>query len=294
MDRDFDFLGYINSIEKMMVAWYEHCHETFKHSDNLGSAREHFVREILVNFLPKTVVVGTGEITDGKKRSGQQDIVIYRSDFPVLSGFGLPQTFLIDGVIATIEVKSNLSTGSPNHLFKACKNIETVLSLTNQGVILTDDSEKPSDEETHKLMEAHSVKTYVIGYQGWKTKESLLQNYLPALNAVQGKVPDIVYQPGQCVIKNRPSASIRYLDNDQNANPSEFPLVHLSQYPFAVFFQHLLRTIMAATGGIMATLPDTNARILYDFNNYFSLPKLPCTPLQFVFDPAQGTEGLNE
>jgi len=55
--QNFDFLGYCDSLEKVMLAWHDHTAQTFKHSGNLGSAREHFIGEILDRFLPSSVVV---------------------------------------------------------------------------------------------------------------------------------------------------------------------------------------------------------------------------------------------
>src|SRR5690348_17033710 len=95
----FNFANYASSLEGMMKAWYEHTKQTFNQSTDLGAAREYFVNNILSDFLPKSVVIGNGEIIDGEKTSGQQDIIIYRSDFPIIKGFGSTHTYLIDGVI---------------------------------------------------------------------------------------------------------------------------------------------------------------------------------------------------
>lgn len=133
----FNFLNYCDSLEQLILAWHSHSSQTFTHSTNLGNAREHFIAEILSRTLPRSVVVGSGEITDGNRRSGQQDIIIYRSDFPVLTGSNSVNTYLIEGVIATIEVKSNLTSGDPIGLISAFRNVATVLSLTNQAIRLS-------------------------------------------------------------------------------------------------------------------------------------------------------------
>jgi hypothetical protein len=39
-------------------------------SSNLGTVREHFIQAVLENFLPKTVIVGRGEIIDGREHGG--------------------------------------------------------------------------------------------------------------------------------------------------------------------------------------------------------------------------------
>lgn len=273
-----NFLEYANAIEKMMGAWHEYSQETFKNSTNLGSAREHFVKEILANFLPKSVVVGSGEITDGRQRSGQQDVIVYRAEFPVLSGFSSVNTYMIEGVIATIEVKSDLSTGSPNGLYSALQNVATVNRLSNQAIKLSG-----SRREFEKLQRIRTVKAFVVGYKGWSTKESLLENYrLAANNSGWNILPSIVYQPGACVIANIGLVDIRQTATKQSVPPSETQVVICEQNPFAIFFQNLLKAILIGTGGLIASAPGINATMRYGLNNYFSLPDLPCAEIKLV------------
>lgn len=271
-EKDFNFLKYLNSIEKMMVAWYEHTQSTLKHPTNLGVIREHFVKEVLEKFIPTTVMVGRGEITDGEKRSGQQDIIIYRTNFPVIKGFDSVNLYLIEGVIATIEVKSNLSTGKPNGLITAFKNLATVSKLYNQAIPLNG-----TKKEFEDLQRIYTVKTYVVGYKGWSNKELLRDNFLKAGYKVEGYVPEIVYQPGGCIIKT--SLLTGLFDKDQKANPlPEFLLCEES--PFALFIQSLFRSIMVANGGLIATAPNIKATMQFPLNNYFSLPLFPCKPIR--------------
>jgi hypothetical protein len=267
--KDFNFLAYVTSIEKMMTAWHDYSQVVLQNSTNLGGAREHFIKEILSTFLPKGVVVGSGEITDGERRSGQQDVIIYRSDFPVLTGFGGVNTFLIEGVIATIEVKSDLSTGSPIGIISANKNVASVLSLTNTALKI-----KGTAEEFANLMRVHTVKTYIVGYKGWSSKQKFIQNYQLAANQTGGIVADIVFQPKGCIIKNSEIANIY---TDLGVIPSSIvPAVYCSSHPFAIFFQHLLRAILTRMGGLKISSPGIEAEMLYDLNKYFSLPSIPC------------------
>jgi hypothetical protein len=271
--QDFNFLEYLNSLEKMMVVWREQSYQTFRNSTNLGSAREHFITEILKRFLPASVLVGSGEITDGSKRSGQQDIIIYRSDFPVLSGFSSVNTYLIEGVIATIEVKSDLSSGNPTGLSSAFKNVSTVLALDNHAIKLSGD-----EREFRKLQELMAVKTFVVGYKGWANRKSFVENYRTAGNEVEWQVPNLVYQPGHCIIRNSNISRFNYTDNNQLAPEQSEPLALTSDHSFALFFQHLLRAIMSVKI-ITTSVPGFNATVRYDLNKYLSLPNIPATPL---------------
>jgi len=73
----FNFLDYSKAIERVMSEWYSYSYEVLQQSTDLGYSREHFVKEILSSFLPKSVIVGSGEIVDGQGRgSGQQDVII--------------------------------------------------------------------------------------------------------------------------------------------------------------------------------------------------------------------------
>ena len=111
----------------------------FEHSVLIVSAREFLIKRVLKTILPPVVHVGSGKIFDAEgKKSRQTDIIIYDSRFPVFeieSGIGI---YPLEGVIATIEVKSTLTNES---LHEALENI---LSL----ILLTPGLEDPSPLET--------------------------------------------------------------------------------------------------------------------------------------------------
>lgn len=83
------------------------------HSLHKGTPREAFIREFLQSHLPENVAIGTGEIIDSESKPGasrnQYDIVIYKKSYPKLDFGGGVSGFLIESVIATIEVKSTLT-----------------------------------------------------------------------------------------------------------------------------------------------------------------------------------------
>jgi hypothetical protein len=75
----------------------------------IGSAREFFVARVLRSILPPSVHIGSGRVFNEEgKRSKQIDVVVYDSRYPVFEvqeGQGL---YLIEGTIATIEVRSTI------------------------------------------------------------------------------------------------------------------------------------------------------------------------------------------
>jgi hypothetical protein len=81
-------------------------------SDNVGFNRELLCGQFLSRVLPRRVLLERGEIMDSSgNRTGQLEIVMTRDDCPALE-FGAQQgakTFLVEGVLGVIEVKSNLS-----------------------------------------------------------------------------------------------------------------------------------------------------------------------------------------
>lgn len=257
----YSLLNHSQSLEKMMHAWYENSKEVLKHSGNLGVVREHFVKEILSNILPKSVIIGSGEIIDGSgNRSGQQDIIIYQASFPVISSFTHINTYLAEGVIATIEVKTDLSSGGPE-IFSAFKNQSKVLKLQKSYFEL-----RGNKQEFEKLVDLGRIKSYVIGYSGWKKSESLLTNFSAAVTNEKWVIPNLLYQPGFCIV-----------GNDNVIFPrSDKPELYLNEdYPFAVFLHHILKSVLLNTSGGSFTASGINAEIQYNFDSYFNFkPKL--------------------
>ncbi|MGC9424148.1 MAG: DUF6602 domain-containing protein [Vibrio sp.] len=239
----------------MMRSWYEHTTSVLGHSSNLGTVREHFIQAVLENFLPKTVIVGRGEIIDGREsgESGQQDVILYRADFPVITSHTSINTYLIEGVIATIEVKSNLSKEGLSGPFQSAARVKL---LEKEALKLPGGEE----EDFKKLQAIHTVKTFVVGYEGWKKPESLVENYRIARELTSGIVPDAVYYPGD------PGFCVLY---EPGLNKSAF----VQEFPFAVFFQALLRSVMSIVSATVRS-PGINAEMKYTFNRYLSLNRL--------------------
>src|SRR5438552_3739809 len=80
------------------------------HTLHKGTPRESFVKEFLEGHLSERIAVGTGEIIDADSKPNehrpQVDIVLYKRDYPRIHFGGGIHGFLVESVIATIEVKS--------------------------------------------------------------------------------------------------------------------------------------------------------------------------------------------
>lgn len=101
-----------------------------KASNNLGSNREFFCNSFLSRILPLKLFIGSGEIWDSnRQKTGQLDTIIIREDAPKLA-FGNNDTYLAEGVLAVIEIKSNLTRQKLN---EAGNQLEKVKSLKIGG-----------------------------------------------------------------------------------------------------------------------------------------------------------------
>lgn len=104
-------LAHMSAVEEQLLATSK-IPANSGHSLHKGTPREAFIREFLEAHLPSTLAIGTGEIIDSDSSPNsprrQFDIVIYKRSLPKLDFGGGVSGFLVESVIATIEVKSTL------------------------------------------------------------------------------------------------------------------------------------------------------------------------------------------
>jgi hypothetical protein len=107
------------------------------HSLHKGTPREAFIREFLESHLPENVAIGTGEIIDANSRPGEKrnqfDIVIYKNNYPKLDFGGGVCGFLIESVIATVEVKSTLTKPDIVQSINAAVKVKALLPSVNSS-----------------------------------------------------------------------------------------------------------------------------------------------------------------
>lgn len=126
--------SHINAIEDVLAA-QSAIASNAGHPNLRGGPREWFVRSFLNDHLPRNLEIGQGEIIDRDSEPGppkteyrnQEDIVIYRKDFPRISFSPNDFAFLAEGVVATLEVKSIIDEeklGTACAAAMNCKNLE--------------------------------------------------------------------------------------------------------------------------------------------------------------------------
>src|SRR5947207_2000260 len=122
------FGDWAKSIQKRLNLEYEASSSILSHGSAIGTIREKIVEEILLSFLPRSLEIGTGQIVNLQgDLSGQIDIIIAKDTTPVFRYAGGISAFLLETVLATIEVKSMMH-GSKLH--EALNNSRSVKSLT--------------------------------------------------------------------------------------------------------------------------------------------------------------------
>ena len=207
------------SIAKLINSSFEVSSSISNHATILGDSRENFIRDILEKFLPSNVIIGTGQIIDSfDNMSKQIDIIIYRNDFPILRTLGSSDIYLLEGVIATVEIKSRLNE---EKLFEALENCKSVKDLRVGCMKPSVDNftEKVYDKSADKLniREQNSIaemmlpQTFIFSYLGYKQSsldkliKSINKWHVPAdTNGEQAILclPEIIATEGCVAVKN--------------------------------------------------------------------------------------------
>lgn len=193
--------NWAKDINDLLFAYRKISSSSANHSGVIGESREFFIREILRRFIPSSVNIGCGQIIDvNDNLSKQIDIIISRPDFPVLTSLAKSDTYYVESVIATLEVKSNLSgKKDKSSLWKAMDNCVSVkrceINYSTKG------EEKPFDS-----LRWISPSSYIFSYYGYKTNLYSLKNsiadWIKSRQPSFLDLPDIIVTEGCVVVKN--------------------------------------------------------------------------------------------
>ena len=274
-DKEFSFLEFCSRLEKQMLAFQEFSAENLTHPGILGNAREHFIAKVLKQLLPRNVIVGTGEISDGRQRTRQQDIIIYRSDFPVIMVGDETSVYLIEGVIATIEVKSDLKS---DDIKAAVRNQAEVLYMFHQLEII---EIEVTPEGRKEVIDRYRPRTFVVGYKGYAKEETLLE-HVGLAGVPPEYLPDIIWQPNIAVVRG--SSTLPYVDDQGNPVPEDASTVSVATGDglYALLFQTILKHVMAVTDALTLRSRSGCTEIRHTLDQHFSIPKIAARPVRFV------------
>jgi Domain of unknown function (DUF6602) len=135
-----------------------------------GNEREAFINGFLSQALPPHFRFGSGDATDQRgARSGQLDIVVeypFVPSLPIVAG-RTPRLYLAEGIVAVIEVKSNIKS--------QWKEVE---STAGQLASLVRNYDYPRGVTLGPRALA-KIPLFAIGYTGWKTFETIRAHVNP-------------------------------------------------------------------------------------------------------------------
>ncbi|WP_345986466.1 DUF6602 domain-containing protein [Sulfurimonas sp. HSL-1656] len=121
--------SHIDAIENHLVS-ISQIPANAGHTLHRGTPREAFIKEFLEGHLSANVAIGTGEIIDSnsqpRAQRNQYDIVIYKNNYPKLDFGGGVNGFLVESVVATIEVKSLLDQSAIDQSVRAAYNAKSL------------------------------------------------------------------------------------------------------------------------------------------------------------------------
>ncbi len=141
-----------------------------------GREREVFVNGFLAEVLPPHFRFGSGDAIDHKRRrSGQLDIVV---EYPFLPSLPLvmgrsPRLYLAEGIVAVIEVKSDVASQWSEVEATAQQLLPLQRAYGYEGGISIGPRAMPS------------IPLFAVGYGGWKTFETVHQ-HVDATKGING------------------------------------------------------------------------------------------------------------
>ncbi|MYM95266.1 DUF6602 domain-containing protein [Duganella vulcania] len=126
------FNDHFSYVEELLLARAK-VQQTSGHNLHKGTPREAFIADFLAGHIGEGIGIGTGEVIDARSQSGkirnQMDVVLYDERIPRFDMGADISLFPIEGVKATIEVKSILQE---KDIKQACEAAERISALDPQ------------------------------------------------------------------------------------------------------------------------------------------------------------------
>lgn len=223
------------------------------HSGTNGTLKEFMVKSVLNSLLPKACGVYSGLVFDGKgNKSKQIDIIIYDERMPkfeIADGIGY---FPIEGVIATIEVKTNLNKGELNKALENCKSILDLQPIISGNIkILSDDKSQwiplQSSNENRKAHFNYQPATYIFSFDSVKM-ETCFEHTKEWWDKNTNLIADTPLMPrvilGKEWIGLLDDTYIKIPEELRNSAPNRNGMVFIkTDNAFSYFISHLLQKI---------------------------------------------------
>ncbi len=153
---------HLRAVEDTLLA-QSHIPANAGHPLHKGTPRENFLKTFLVTHLSERVAIGQGEIIDARTQANdprhQNDIIIYRRNFPRITFDYAISAYLAESVVATIEVKSALTK---DELVKAVRAAHDIKQLERHDRHVMSAGYRPP-----------SILSYVVAYDGPASMETV-------------------------------------------------------------------------------------------------------------------------
>jgi len=157
------------------------------HGGITGNAREAVIRQVLGRFVPSGYEIGSGQVVDCNGNTSRQvDIVISRRDVPAFVRFDGSKLFTVEGVIATMEVKSSLNSKTLTEALDNCHSVgdlcpamgypEARKAAHRRGLRAFQDGFIHEDPlETARWECRYRPATYIVGLAGYRKRSDHLK-----------------------------------------------------------------------------------------------------------------------
>lgn len=249
------------NVKEQIKKWFSHLEKVLSselegadimdHKPSKGGLRELFVKKILERFLPWGVSIGSGKIysSHSQKKSRQIDVIIFDNRFPkfALSGESEDAIYPLEGVIATIEVKSTLNSKTLAEALENCYSVNTLgleLNESISGQVVGKLAEKEKIDRvfaSHKIFWRLSPRTYIFGFKGYSSQAKDLCKAV--CKWVTGKGP-IGSKYATALPRIIVAEGVIALSRDEKINPGEMDFIAIPfTERFGLLASHLLSVI---------------------------------------------------
>ena len=221
------FSSKLKNIHTVLMQAYTNTHGFT--SPVQGDERETVIRELLRLVLPSSYRLGKGAIVDANGvQTGQVDAVFekpFSLSFPVSSEQN--RLYLADNVAAAFEIKSDLYAQSET----AMKKVTEIKRLRRAPA--------PSGESGFVMYDELYIPTFIIGFRGYSTLESIYKTFIPNARAADN-VNAILNIESGTFVGRRPA---RYEHGEEVSTSAWYESENDPQGALLMFFDCLSNTL---------------------------------------------------
>lgn len=125
-----DLHKHLQGVFNILKSRFDSINQNIGHNLTAGEENEEEIRQLLIDFLPDNYGVGSGVLIDiNGNQSKQVDIIIYDKDVANYTLGKESKIFLVDQVLACIEIKTTFTSGDKGTLRGALENVKSIKEL---------------------------------------------------------------------------------------------------------------------------------------------------------------------